>query len=391
MLESILSVRPVEIIDLAVVWLLVWAGITWLRETPARLALAGLGILLAFYFVARQLGLVLTTWILQGFAAVVVLVAVVVFQQELRRLFEQIAAFGMGRRALAADQDVIDMISRAVNKLADDRRGALIVFPGRESPAAHIEGGLTLDAQITAPLLLSIFDPNSPGHDGAVTIKGDRLDSFMMHLPLSTDYEQLAGRGTRHAAALGLAERTDALCIAVSEERGTVSVARDGQLQTLNSPREVAHSIRLFQQEQGSTHDEPSAPWTRVTRRWREAAAALPIAAVLWSLAVPGATIIEFERTVPIAVAGLPPGYVIDQVDPPQARVHLAAMRRDIYFLAKDAIDVQLDAILVDMGRRTFAISTDNVRRPDGVEVRSLEPTSVRISLQELTPPATEP
>ena len=98
MTEALLSIRWAELVDLVVVWLMVWAGIAWLRATPARLALAGLGILAVIYLVARQLGLVLTTWILQGFAAVSVLVGVVVFQQDLRRLFEQIAALSLRRR-----------------------------------------------------------------------------------------------------------------------------------------------------------------------------------------------------------------------------------------------------------------------------------------------------
>jgi DNA integrity scanning protein DisA with diadenylate cyclase activity len=205
MTEALLSVRFAELIDLIVVWAMVWAGIAWLRTTSARLALAGLGILVAFYLVARQGGLVLTTWILQSFAAVAVLVAVVVFQQDLRRLFERIAALGFRRRLLPAGPDAIDTLVRAIAHLAEHRRGALIVLPGREAVAGHVQGGLPLRADITEPLLLSLFDPHSPGHDGAVIVSGDRLMQFAVHLPLSTDHAQLGQRGTRHAAALGLA------------------------------------------------------------------------------------------------------------------------------------------------------------------------------------------
>ncbi|MDH3214213.1 MAG: DNA integrity scanning protein DisA nucleotide-binding domain protein, partial [Myxococcales bacterium] len=230
MTETLLSIRVAELVDLAVVWIMVWAVIAWLRTAPARLALAGLGILVAVYLVASQLGLVLTTWILQSFAAVAVLVAVVVFQEDLRRLFEQIAAFGLRRRLPQTGPDTVDTLARTIANLAEHRRGALLVIPGREPVDRHVEGGLALDARITEPLLLSLFDPHSAGHDGAVIVVGDRLTRFAVHLPLSTDHAQLGQRGTRHAAALGLAERTDALCLAVSEERGTVSVASDGHL-----------------------------------------------------------------------------------------------------------------------------------------------------------------
>jgi uncharacterized protein (TIGR00159 family) len=239
-IETLLSIRLSELVDLAAAWIMVWAGISWLRTTPARLALAGLGILVAVYLLARQLDLVLTTWILQSFTAVAVLVAVVVFQQDLRRLFEQIAALGFGRRLLPAGSDAVDTLVRAIASLAERRHGALIVIPGREPVEGHVAGGLPLDAQITEPLLLSIFDPHSPGHDGALVVAGDRATRFAVHLPLSTDRAQLGQRGTRHAAALGLAEQTDALCIAVSEERGTVSVAEAGRLRTLPAPSEIA-------------------------------------------------------------------------------------------------------------------------------------------------------
>jgi DNA integrity scanning protein DisA with diadenylate cyclase activity len=136
---------------------------------------------------------------------VAVLVAVVVFQQDLRRLFERIAALGFRRRLLPAGPDAIDTLVRAIAHLAEHRRGALIVLPGREAVAGHVQGGLPLRADITEPLLLSLFDPHSPGHDGAVIVSGDRLMQFAVHLPLSTDHAQLGQRGTRHAAALGLA------------------------------------------------------------------------------------------------------------------------------------------------------------------------------------------
>ncbi len=383
MIEALLSVHLEELVDLIVVWAMVWAGIVWLRVTSARLALAGLGILVAFYLVARQVGLVLTTWILQSFAAVAVLVAVVVFQQDLRRLFEQIASLGLRRRFLRAGPDSIDTLVRAIAHLSEHRRGALIVLPGREAVDAHVEGGLPLHAAITEPLLLSLFDPHSPGHDGAVIVSGDRLMRFAAHLPLSTDHAQLGHRGTRHAAALGLAEHTDALCIAVSEEQGTVSVAKDGRLRTLGAPQQVAGEIQRFLDRLAPGADRRPARFTRLLHRWRESIVALPVAALLWLLAIPGATVVEFERDVRVSVNGIPQTFEIESVEPEQVRVTLSGRRRDLYFLGPEAVKVHFDAVLVELGRRSFSLTPENVSHPEGVEVRAVEPERVRLALRE--------
>jgi diadenylate cyclase len=391
MIEALLSVRLAELVDLVVVWAMVWAGIAWLRTTSARLALAGLGILVAIYLVAQQLGLVLTTWILQSFAAVAVLVAIVVFQQDLRRLFEQIAVLGFRRRLPAARSDAVDMLVRAIANLADHRRGALIVLPGREAVEGHVEGGLPLDGEITEPLLLSLFDPHSPGHDGAVIVSGNRAMRFAVHLPLSPDHDQLGQRGTRHAAALGLAQRTDALCIAVSEERGTVSVAESGRIRTLAAPQEVGSEIRrFFNRLAPATTDRP-ARFKRLLRQWREGLLSLPIAGLLWFLAIPGATVVEIEREVRVSVNGIPQTFEIETVEPEKVRVTLAGRRRDLYFLGPEALKVRVDAVLVELGRRSFSLTPESVRHPEGVEVRGIEPDRVRLGLRERVTRPSEP
>lgn len=388
MIETLQSVRLGELADLAVAWIIVWAGIAWLRTTRARLALAGLGILVVVYMVARQLGLVLTTWILQGFAAVSVLVAVVVFQQDLRRLFERIAALGLRRRAPTTGPDLVDKLVRSIATLVQQRRGALIVIPGREPVEAHVEGGLPLDARITEPLLLSIFDPHSPGHDGALICSGDRAERFAVHLPLSTDRAQLGDRGTRHAAALGLAEQTDALCIAVSEERGTVSIAENGRFRTLDSPQASAGEIREFLARLGPAAADRPGRVQRVLERWREGLLALPIAGLLWLLAIPGATVIELEREAAVSVNGLPEAYDLQRVEPERVRVTLAGPRRDLYFLGPDALEARVDAVLVEVGRRSFRLTPADVRHPEGIEVRAIQPDRVRIDLSKRPDPS---
>src|SRR5262245_10657119 len=233
-----IDLRVSDALDVAIVAGIVFAGLVWLRRSRARFAALGLALVALLYLLVSRLEFQLTAWILQGFLAIVVFVTVVVFQEDLRRLFERIAVLGLGRRSPAPPPDAVDTIARTLSRLAARRTGALVVLPGREPLDRHLEGGVVLDGRVSEPLILSLFDTSSPGHDGAAVVRGDRVERFAVHLPLSTDRAQLDGVGTRHAAALGLAERCDALCLVVSEERGAISVARDGELRVLRGSEE---------------------------------------------------------------------------------------------------------------------------------------------------------
>ncbi len=378
--EALRSVRVVDLIDIGLVAGLIWLTIIWLQATRARAALAGLAILGAIYLVANQFDLQLTSWILQAFFATSVIVVVVVFQEDIRRFFEQLARVGRSQPQRNAT-DALDHLVRAVARLAHDHHGALVVFPGEDSLDRHLDGGIALEARLSEPLLLSLFDPSSPGHDGAIVMEGDRIARFAVHLPLSTDHDQLGQRGTRHAAALGLSERTDALCLVVSEERGTVSVAQAGLLRTLERPELASAVLRDFLFESSGAGDERSS-WRRVLGRWREAGAAGLAATLFWVLAVPGASPVEVERDINVNVVDLPAQWVLEGVEPSHVTVVLSAPRRDLVLLGEDDVGVQINAVLAELGRRTFAVGPEQVSVPRGVEVLSVEPENVKLSLR---------
>lgn len=368
----------VDLADLAVVAALCWVGLRFLQQTRARPALLGLLGLAAIYLLARQLGMTLTAEILRGFFAVSVLVLVVVFQEDVRRFFDRIGTWRLGRRddAVPASETVL---ARSLARLASTRTGALVVIPGREPLERHLEGGIDLRGRMSEPLLLSLFDASSPGHDGAVVLRGDRVERFAVHLPLSTDHRQLGGVGTRHAAALGLAERSDALCLVVSEERGTVSAAWEGRLRRLARPEDAAAEIRAFAGRTGGA--AASGAKRPALREWRDAALAVGLAILLWVLLVPGGDRIQVEYSVPVVVDKLPEGYRLESVDPPEVRVVLMGPRRVVYLTGPAAIEVHVDALLAQLGRRTFRIDAEAVQHPDELNVVDVEPTSVKLSL----------
>ncbi|MGH0034230.1 MAG: diadenylate cyclase [Myxococcota bacterium] len=371
------------VLDVGLVALLLWTALVWLRRSRARFALLGVAIVGGVTLLASRLDLQLTAWMLQGVAAIFIVLVVVVFQDDLRSAFEQIGRLGVRRRA-AISKGALDSVVRAVERMATDRTGALIVVPGRESPDRFLEGGYSLGAWISEPLLLSIFDHHSPGHDGAVLLDGPRVSRFAVHLPLSNDRAQLGAMGTRHAAALGLAERSDAFCIIVSEERGTLSVARDGTIRRLSGARELASELRPFLER---TEPTPSSRFSALRERWPEGIAAIVSALALWFLVVPGSSVVEVQRDVVVKVENLPEGYELVKVDPPEVSVTLSGERRRILLGDLDEVALRVDAFLAQLGRRTFQVSVDDVGHPEGIEVTEVSPRKVVISVRQVEPP----
>ena len=147
---------------------------------------------------------------------------------------------------------IIGHIVRAIEQLIKNRAGALIVLPADQPIDRFTEGGVILNGRLPTPLLLSIFDPSSPGHDGAIVVEGDRVKKFGVHLPLAEKYQMYGNIGTRHRAGLGISEVSDAFTIIVSEERGTITIAHMGELKTLKNIKDLRAMLAEFVREKFS-------------------------------------------------------------------------------------------------------------------------------------------
>jgi len=278
-----------DALDVALVALLLYTGMSWLRRTHAALAVLGLSLLGGVYLCARLLDLQLTTWVFQGCFAVLALALVVIFQEELRRGFEEIAAFAVGQRGDRRPRlDTADLLARALAELASARVGALVVVAGTQRLDRHLQGGHELGGRLSPALLASLFDPHSPGHDGAVVVEDRDVTRFGAHLPLARGTDALRGLGTRHSAAVGLSERSDALCLVVSEERGSVSAARNGELCQIGSEDELAKRIAAFYRERRALGRARPKLIELVRGRQAEKVAALLLALGLWLLLARG-------------------------------------------------------------------------------------------------------
>ena len=224
----------------------------------------------------------MTIWIFQGFFAVLIIAILVIFQEELRHIFERIAVWSLqGASKEQSTPKLVEIVMTSVAEFAQEKIGALIVLHGRDPLDRHLDGGWDLNGELSAALLESIFDSHSLGHDGAVVIDGEKLTRFGCHLPLSKEFSKITNLGTRHTAALGMSERTDALCIVVSEEKGTITLARDGQLETIHDLQTLQDRLERFVSEKAPRPAKQNIV-TFFSHNLREKAIALAMSILMW-------------------------------------------------------------------------------------------------------------
>lgn len=241
-----LSFTFTSIIDILLVATFVYYLLYLLKGTRSGRVAFGIVMLIMLYFIADLLQLQTMSWLLQNFLTYIVIAIIVIFQADIRKA---LATFGRNPfldffRIREKSTGYLVELQRAVNLLAQRTIGALIVIERELELKNLIETGVRLDAEIKSDLLLSIFNTRSPLHDGAVILTHYRIASAGAILPLSSRPDIDKGYGTRHRAALGLSEESDAVVIVVSEEQGSVSFAFDGRLTKLDTPLELEKRLK---------------------------------------------------------------------------------------------------------------------------------------------------
>ena len=230
-----LTVTLIDLIDIILVTWVFYKVYQYFKDTRAGQMLIGLVILLISSFIFNSFGLSAMSWLVNQFQTVWVVAFVILFQPEIRRLliyigqtrfFQRIFRMGTSRSLEA----VVD----ASLQLSEKKWGALIVIQRETGLRSYKEAGIQLKAEVSAPLLMSIFNPESPMHDGAVIMQNTLLEAAGCILPLTESQMILPEMGTRHRAALGITEESDAIVVVVSEERGTISTAQNGRFTNLD-------------------------------------------------------------------------------------------------------------------------------------------------------------
>ena len=256
MLDILSAMRWQDIIDILIVSYIIYRIILLIRGTRAVQMLLGIVVITGMYFVSGRLDLLTLHWLLKTFLSSILLIIIIVFQADIRRALTQVGKTPFHKTHDVALHDLNEIISAAIY-MARRRIGALIIIERETGLRDYIESGYRLDARLVHELLISIFLPSSPMHDGGVIIQKGRIHSAGCLLPLSNNPNISRRYGTRHRAALGLSEETDAVTIVVSEETQEISLVSQGKITTLSD--EEALTSRLH--EIFINQERNSSPW----------------------------------------------------------------------------------------------------------------------------------
>lgn len=249
----------VAIIDVGVVAYIIYRVLLLIRGTRAQQILVGLGLIAAGFFLSNLLGLRTLSWILNNFISSFLLIVIVVFQHDIRRGLSRV-----GRRSLFGNIHygqgafVVDELTRAAEAMAKDRIGAIIIVEREASLSELAETGIRIDSRISTALLMQIFTPPGPLHDGATIIQNGRISAAAVFLPLTQSPRLDPSLGTRHRAAVGATEELDSVAIVVSEETGKMSIAESG---LLTRDLDAATLRKVLRRYFGPAPTSPGSRW----------------------------------------------------------------------------------------------------------------------------------
>jgi len=388
------GINFIDVIDILVVAILTYILLIRFKRTKSVSVFWGFIIVSLVYTLMRILKMRLTVTIMHSFFAIILVAIIIIFHEEFRRIFEQIALFSFRsmfkRKQTTSDiKKQINIISDTIFDLAREKVGALIVFPAKDSIRRHIQGGIALQGLLSPALLKSIFDTHSEGHDGAAVIERGIITRFTCHLPLSKNISVLEKSGTRHAAALGLSEVSDALCLVASEERGTVSFCRFGKIEKAEDQEKLTEILQNFYDEIYPQKKSHRSVLSHFTANLKEKAAAVLIAVVLWFVVVHESVIVYKSFVVPIEYIGLSDQFYVDNIEPAEIKIILSAPRRNFYFVKKEDIGLELNLFFTSEPQdrnewkyETIATGSD-VKLPEDLNIVNIFPRNITLHIKK--------
>lgn len=244
------TVTILDLIDIAVVAYFLYRIYLMLKNTRAATLVKGLLVLVLFLIISKWMNLHVISWVLEKSMTVIMVALPVVFQPELRRALEQIGRGKLFHKGSELDEqemeEMLNSVANATVIMSRRKEGALMVFERDTGLEERIETGVAVDGLVSDSLLLNIFEKDTPLHDGAVIIRGKRIVAASCLLPLTENRNLSQELGTRHRAAIGISEQSDAMVLVVSEETGAVSIARNGELMRYLTADDVKDILRAY-------------------------------------------------------------------------------------------------------------------------------------------------
>jgi uncharacterized protein (TIGR00159 family) len=372
-----------SVLDVLLVAYLFYQCSLWVRGSRAILAAAGLAVIGGIALLARWSGLILAGWLFQSLWAVIWLILIIVFQPELRQILERLSLLDLlrGRRS-TLHRATLAELTDAVFDLAREHIGALIVLPQRDPLDLYLRGGVAVDAMMSREVLRALFQPPAPTHDGAVVLRAQRIDQAACFLPMTTATGLPATYGARHRAALGITERCDALCLLVSEQRGTVALARQGKLTLFSDPLRLSQELERTTPEEFEEASHVNRLRNLLTYRLGAKALALGVALALW-MAVAGQQSAEMALTVPIEYQRIATGVELRGEIPAEVTIRLRGSQLALAALRASSLRLRVSLERVRDGLNYIALTAHHLDLPPGVELTDMRPAFLAIEVRK--------
>jgi diadenylate cyclase len=370
------NLRWQDVVDILLLTALFSILYRLIRRTVAVQVALALLILIAGSWGARELGLILTSYLLSGVGAVAAVAIVVLFQGEIRRTLARLNPARWWRRGPAKGNrlDENTIIAEAAFALAERRKGALIVIPRWDPLADHVTAGTAIDARVSAALIETIFTSSAPLHDGAVVVRDGKLQRAGAVLPLATERADPM-HGTRHRAALGLARATDALVVCVSEEHGTVSLAHDDQLETMADKAQLRRDLQLLGTTGARARLSSAGLGSRLQTLLPHLVILIGVLSAWATLALDRSNAVT--RSIPLEVRGVSDGMLVDLPRQSSVAVEMRSSRRELERLPPGAVEAYVELPRNPFGTRNYRVRT---RAPAGIEITSFTPETVQVT-----------
>lgn len=374
-------IRIQDVADILIMTFLVYQLYSWFRKTRAMQVLLGLGLVILIYFSTKFLGLYMTNWILQELGTVLIVLVIVVFQAEIRQALYRFSLmrYFFDNRQVAVHSR-FNELAETLFSLAIKRIGAIVVLQREESLTDYMLNGVRLDCEVTPQILETIFYDGTPLHDGAILITDGRIELASCHLPLSISADIPQCFGTRHRAALGLSERSDALILVVSEERGEVSCAVNGELSKMVT---VADLVSRLEELLQPVPEKPiNSIWRRMFSNLLPKVTVLIVVVIFWGLITSRQGQIT-TVTVPLRFHGVSDSIVVVHAVPEELELQLKSFSTLVPTAAKMDMLADIDLSVVKDGSNTIRVKNSDVTLPPGVVISSISPTSIKIQAEK--------
>lgn len=376
----ILSIRWQDIIDITINSYLLFRVYMILRGTTTVRSLMGLAALWLVKKAAESAGLLLTSWVIEAITALAALIVIVVFRNEIRRVFQVPRGYLFWGSPGPVNKPPESIIAKAVFDMARKKCGAILVFQGREDISSIIKNELIIDSKISKEILESVFWKLNPLHDGAAVISGSRIKAVKAVLPLTPRTDLPSDYGTRHRAGIGITEISDALSVIVSEETGKVTAISFNNISVMETEEQLEERIK---KHFGPDHDTPEK-----TRERLKIAGAAFIAFVFvftaWFAVTRGKnTLISMEA--PIEFVNKNPDSDIAESSYDSATVQVTGSEILVNAIRDGQIRIQVDLSKAHPGLNRFELDDSSITLPAGIRLKKISPANIEVVIDTIS------